>query len=179
MAFGRIASRYSKSLLDIAKSNEELDSVKADMDAVQQICKESKELISLLHSPIVKTADKKAVLQKIFAGLGGTSQTFIAFLVERSREATLPLVAENYIKAYNNLKGINKATITSAVPLSKDTLAKLESYVKGILGLNEVELDNQIDASIIGGIVIKHEDKLLDLSVSKELREIRKKLIYN
>ena len=179
MAFGRIASRYSKSLLDIAQSNKELDKVKADMDVVQQICGESKDLTSLLNNPIVKTADKKAVLQKIFASLGKTSQSFIAFLVDRGRESTLPLVAENYIKAYNSLNGINKATVISAVPLSKDTLAKLESYTKEVLGLNDVELSNEVDASIIGGIIIKHEDKLLDLSVSKELREIRKTLIYN
>jgi F-type H+-transporting ATPase subunit delta len=179
MAFGRIASRYSKSLLEIAQGNNELDKVKADMDAVQQICMNSKDLISLLNNPIVKTADKKAVLQKIFASLGKTTQSFISFLVDRNREATLPMVAENYIKAYNTLKGINKATVTSAIPLSKETLTKLENYTKGILGLTEVELDNQIDPSIIGGIIIKHEDKLLDLSVSKELREIRKTLIYN
>jgi F-type H+-transporting ATPase subunit delta len=79
MAFGRIASRYSKSLLEIAQGNNELDKVKADMDAVQQICMNSKDLISLLNNPIVKTADKKAVLQKIFASLGKTTQSFISF----------------------------------------------------------------------------------------------------
>lgn len=179
MVSGRIALRYSKSLVDIARTNKELDNVKEDMDVVQQVCNNSKELVALLHSPIVKKSDKKAVLQKVFNGLGKTSNHFIAFLVERSREAELPQVAAHYIGEYNTLKGIAKATVTSAVQLSDSTLNQIKSYTKSLLGLDDLVLSNEVDASIIGGVIIKHEDKLLDLSVSKELREIRKTLIYN
>ena len=55
----------------------------------------------------------------------------------------------------------------------------MKSYVSTLLGKADINLTNDVDPTIIGGIIIKHEDKLLDKSVSKELREIRKQLIYN
>lgn len=179
MASTRIALRYSKSLLDLATQAGDLDGIKADMDTVIDTCSESKELVSLLNNPIVKASDKKAVLAKVFKSTSATTQNFIDFLVDKKREGELPLVAQNYIASYNNMKGIATATVISAVELSEETLSKIKSYITGILGKEGIELTNEIDPSIIGGVIIKHEDKLLDMSVSKELREIRKTLIYN
>jgi F-type H+-transporting ATPase subunit delta len=179
MASSRIALRYSKSLLELATQAGDLDNIKADMEAVASTCSESKELISLLRNPIVQASDKKAVLGKVFKSTTATTQKFIDFLVDKKREGELPLVAQNFISSYNEMKGIAKATVVSAVNLSEETIAKLKTYASGVLGKEGIELTNEIDPSIIGGVIIKHEDKLLDMSVSKELREIRKTLIYN
>ncbi|MBT8326253.1 MAG: ATP synthase F1 subunit delta [Bacteroidia bacterium] len=179
MTSSRIAVRYSKSLLDIATQSSELDKVKADMDSVMDTCTDSKDLRNLLKNPIVKAEDKKAVLRKVFQATTSTTQGFIDFLVDKKREAELPMVAQNFISSYNDLNGIAEATVISAVALSEETLLKIKSYASGLLGKDDIALKNEIDPSIIGGIVIKHEDKLLDMSVSKELREIRKTLIYN
>ena len=179
MASSRIALRYSKSLLELADQAGELEKVKADMDTVGATCAGSKDLVSLLNNPIVGAKDKKAVLGKVFAQTTSITQNFIAFLVDKKRENELPMVAQQFVSAYDDMKGIAKATVVSAVELSEDTLGKIKSYVVGMLGKDEIELTNEIDPSIIGGVIIKHEDKLMDLSVSKELREIRKTLIYN
>lgn len=156
-----------------------IDQVKKDMDTVVSVCSGSKDLLMLLKNPIVKTADKQAVLVKVFAECSKGTQDFIQFLVKSKRESELPMVAHQFIRAYDELKGIAKATVVSALPLNEDTLNKVKMYLKSITGSSEIELHNEIDPSIIGGIVIKHEDKLLDMSVARELREIRKELIYN
>jgi F-type H+-transporting ATPase subunit delta len=153
--------------------------VKGDMDNVVQICAESKELRSLLKNPIVKIEDKKAVLAKVFSSTDETTRTFISLLADRRREAELANVATNFISSYNEMKGIASATVVTATALTGDALADMKSYVSTLLGKADIDLTNDVDPSIIGGIVIKHEDKLLDKSVSKELREIRKQLIYN
>ena len=179
MASSRIASRYSKSLLDLANAAKSLDKVKADMDTVLSTCAESKDLVNLLNNPIVKPSDKKEVLKKVFKGCTTLSTDFIAFLVDKKREDHLPMVAQLFIQAYDKQNGISKATVVSAVALSKETLETVRRYVQGLTSTADVELTNEIDASIIGGMVIKHEDRLLDMSVAKELREIRKELILN
>ena len=179
MASSRIASRYSKSLLDLANKAGKLEEVKSDMDAVAAICSESKELQNLLKNPIVNADDKKGVLAKVFNNTQTLTQEFISFLVEKNREEELHQVAIGFVDSYNEMKGIAKATVVSAIPLNTDTLAQMKSYVEGLIGKADIELINEVDPSIIGGVVIKHEDKLLDKSVSKELREIRKQLIYN
>ncbi|MBT6236507.1 MAG: ATP synthase F1 subunit delta [Bacteroidetes bacterium] len=179
MSTSRIASRYSKSLIEIANASGKLDAVKSDMEAVSAICSESKELINLLKNPIVNAEDKKAVLTKVFANTNETTQEFIGYLADKKRESELPNVAEHYVLAYNKMKGIANATVVSAEALSKDAMANMKNYVSGLLGKKDIELSNEVDPFIIGGVIIKHEDRLLDKSVSKELREIRKKLIYN
>ncbi|PCJ64130.1 MAG: F0F1 ATP synthase subunit delta [Bacteroidetes bacterium] len=179
MASSRIAIRYSKSLLDLAKEGGQIEEVKNDMDVVLAICADSKDLSNLLKSPIVKAEDKKAVLSKVFKNTTDTTKNFISFLIDKKREEELPMVASYFISSYNDMKGIARATVISAVSLSDETLTQMKSYVEGILGKEDIELTNEVDPAIIGGIIVKHEDKLLDKSVSKELREIRKQLIYN
>jgi len=179
MASSRIASRYSKSLYDLAKQGEELSSVKNDMDTVADVCSGSKDLINLLRNPIVTTKDKQAVLAKVFSSCSPTTLNFISYLVGKKREAELPMIADQFISSYDEMKGISRATVVSAIPLGDSTMNKLKSYIKGLIGSEELELKNIVDPTIIGGMVIKHEDRLLDLSVAKELREIRKELIYN
>ncbi len=179
MASSRIAARYSKSLLDLAIEKGQLEQVKSDMDGVAEICSSSKDLVNLLKNPIVNSGDKKAVLNTVFSSSSDTTKQFIGFLVDKKREQELPLVAEQFVASYDQMKGIAKATVVSAVQLSTETMAKVKTYVVGLLGKGDIELNNMVDPSLIGGVIIKHEDKLLDMSVSKELREIRKTLIYN
>ncbi len=179
MATSRIATRYSSSLLDLAKSSNKLDVVKDDMDVIVKIYAESKDLRSLLNNPIVKIEDKKEVLAKVFASTDETTLTFISLLADRRREGELANVATNFISSYNEMKGITSATVVTATALTGDALADMKSYVSTLLGKADINLTNDVDPTIIGGIIIKHEDKLLDKSVSKELREIRKQLIYN
>ncbi len=163
----------------MATAGGKLEAIKGDMEAITAICAESKELRNLLKNPIVTADNKKAVLAKVFSGTDKISQDFIAYLTEKRRESELSNVASQYITAYNEIKGVASATVVSATALSADAMAQMKSYVSGLLGKTDIELSNEVDASIIGGVIIKHEDKLMDKSVSKELREIRKKLIYN
>lgn len=179
MSVSRIASRYSKSLIESARDNGKLEAVKADMETVLATCEESKELRNLLKNPIIKASGKRAVLAKVFSKTDGMTQDFIAYLVEKRRESELATIAAQYIGLYNQLKGISSATVITAAALSQETMSQMKKYVSVLLQKNDVELNNKVDAAIIGGVIIRHEDKLLDKSVSKELREIRKTLIYN
>ena len=86
MASSRIASRYSKSLLDLAIVGSKLEEVKNDMDAVATICSESRELTNLLNNPIVASAAKKAILTKVFANTNELTRSFVSFLVDKKRE---------------------------------------------------------------------------------------------
>jgi F-type H+-transporting ATPase subunit delta len=179
MASSRIASRYSKSLLDLAILGSKLEEVKNDMDAVATICSESRELTNLLNNPIVASAAKKAILTKVFANTNELTRSFVSFLVDKKREGELHMVATNFIASYKEMRGIASATVISAMPMNEATHAKMKKYVETLIGKSDIEITNVVDPTIIGGIIIKHEDKLLDKSVSKELREIRKQLIYN
>lgn len=175
----RIADRYAKSLLDISKEKGNLDEVKSDMTAVLETLSGSKELSNLLANPIVPSKDKKEVLSKVFSNQSETSRNFLLFVTDKGREGVLGEIASRFIKTYDKLKGIARASVTSAIPLNEASMATIKRYLSGALGVDQIELETKIDPSIIGGMLIRYEDKLLDLSIAKELREIRKEIIYN
>lgn len=179
MASSRIASRYSKSLFDLAIQDNKIEQIKEDMLLIESICESSNDLIALLKNPIVKAESKKAVMLKLIGVTDKSTQDFVSFLIDKKREEELPSIASQFIASYNQMKGISQATVVSAVPLSDTKLSQMQSYVEQLLNQSDIQLHNEVDPSIIGGVIIKYEDKLLDKSVSKELREIRKQLIYN
>lgn len=179
MSVSRVASRYSKSLIESARESGKLEAVKSDMEMVLDTCETSKDLRNLLKNPLVNVGDKKAVVALVFAKTDKMTQNFVSYLVEKRRESELATVATQYIALYNELKGISSATVITATALSQEAMVQMREYVGTLLQKSDVELKNVVDAAIIGGVIIRHEDKLLDKSVSRELREIRKTLIHN
>lgn len=176
---GRIANAYSKAIFDQAKSSGQIDAIYADMNLIATTIEGSKELKNLLSNPVVGNADKKAVLNKIFAQTSEITRKSFDLLCDKKRENELLAVSHSYVKMYDQSKGINKVAVISALPLDSDLQNRVKSYIQNVLNLDNVEMSNEVDANIIGGIIIKHEDKLLDLSVASELKRIRKEIIYN
>lgn len=175
----RIAKRYAGSLLDQAMQGGQLQTMVSDMKTVSEVCKQSRDLKAMLKSPVVKSNKKLAVLEQVFAGLSDLSKTLMRVLLDNKREAYLPAVADAFVAMYNEKSGIAEATVTSAHPLDTDSVETIKRYLASRLGKSQVHLNNVIDQKVIGGMVIRYEDKLLDMSVAKELKEIRKQLIYN
>jgi len=179
MASSRIASRYSKSLFDLASHENKIEQVKEDMILLETFGQSSTELVNLLKNPIVKADVKQSVMDKILVGTEALTQKLVSFLLQKKREEELFTIATQFLNTYRQMKGISQATVISAVSLSEKNLSMIQKYVEDLLGQPGIQLNNEIDLSILGGIVVKHEDMLLDKSVSKELREIRKQIIYN
>ena len=80
---------------------------------------------------------------------------------------------------YDQNKGVVKVSVKSAIALDDKSLEDVKRYLKGLVKEDDLQIVNTVDPSVIGGMVIQFDDKLLDLSIAKELKEIRKQLIYN
>jgi F-type H+-transporting ATPase subunit delta len=175
----RVAARYSKSLFELAVSQQRDELVYTEMNDLISIISGSPDLASLFRNPIVSASDKRKVSTEVFKDFSESSKNFINLVIAKKREDELSEMAASYIRQYDAVNGLAKATVRSAIPLNENTLSKVRKYLQGAIGMENVQLENIIDASVIGGMVIRYEDRLLDLSVSKELQEIRKQLIYN
>ena len=103
MASSRIASRYSKSLFDLAKNANKVEQVKADMDFIESICKSSRDLTALLKNPVVKAESKKAIMLKLIHETEKSTQDFVSFLIDKKREEELPLIAAQFLATYNQI----------------------------------------------------------------------------
>ncbi len=175
----RVATRYAKSLLDLAQAQSTDSKVYEEMLSFSQLSSSSAELKSLLGNPVVSGNDKLKVLNIIFDGSSSLTKDFVSLVVSRKRESELTNIANDYIKRYDDLKGVTKVTVKSAIALNEKSLGDVKRYLAGIINQDELQIENVIDPEVIGGMVIQFEDKLLDLSIAKELKEIRKQLIYN
>lgn len=175
----RIANRYAKSILAEAIASGKQSEVYEDMRHIATLCSESKDLLNLLKSPVVPESKKLNALTSIFASVQDLTKSLLGLLTANRREGYLPAIAQSYIKMYFDQSGIAEATVTSAYALDEEALGTISKYLSGKLGKPEIRLQNVVDKKVIGGFVIRYEDKLLDMSVSKELKEIRKQLIYN
>lgn len=149
------------------------------MSSLVETANSSADLTDLLKNPVVSSSDKNKVLNQLFPSLSEESSEFLKLVLSKRREAYLIDMAQQYIGMYNEENGIATATVLSAIPLSDEVMNKVKSYLSSALNKSDIRLVNTIDSSVIGGMVVRYQDRLLDLSVAKELKELRKHLIYN
>lgn len=177
MATPRVASRYAKSLLTLAEERKELDVVERDIHLVLNTVKASAELERLLASPVLKPDQKQRVLDAVFKPhLSPLMMEFITILVRKGRVGILAAVAEACVMVIRTMKGIQTAEVITAAPLegaAKDRiLAELKRLHNG-----DVELKESVNPELIGGFVLRVEDRMLDASVRRSLNRLRRELI--
>ncbi|GAA4352120.1 ATP synthase F1 subunit delta [Hymenobacter saemangeumensis] len=180
MSEQRAASRYAKSLLDLAQERGTLAEVKQDMDLFSKTLTENRDLRLLLRNPIVKQDKKLAILQAIFNGkVSALTEKFLGIVSQHNRESALEWVASEFHTQYNLMRGMQEASVTSATPLTPALRAEMVELVKRQTGLASVELTEKVDPSLIGGFVLRIGDQQIDDSVRSSLRKMRISLQEN
>lgn len=176
----RVASRYVKSLLDLAVSQKSLDKVHDDMRLFAATIDKSRELELMLKSPVIKHDKKNAILSSIFKSkVSALTMAFIDILTKKNREPLLPEISKEFHNAYNNYKGIGKASVTTTVAMDAKTRQQFENIVKQLSNRKEVELEEKIDKDLIGGFILNVEDKQIDASIKNNLKKLKLKFSEN
>jgi F-type H+-transporting ATPase subunit delta len=173
----RVASRYAKSLIELAKERGVLEQVKGDIVMFKEAADGSRDLAVMLKSPIVSHHTKAVILRKIFGGkVHEMTSLFFDIVCRKNRESVLRSVAEAFLHQYNEVKGIQRAKVVSAVPLTSDARAKLEQVIASMSG-KTVELSESVDESLIGGYVLTVGDRQIDDSVKGRLEGLKSALM--
>src|SRR4030095_10225797 len=171
----RIASRYAKSLMDLAVEQGKLEVVFQDINLFAEATK-NRDLSLLLKSPIVKSDKKEKVLDAIFSDkIDPLTNSFLHIIIRKGRESQLAEIAQEFINQYREIKGISIVNVVSAEPISDDTLSSIrKKLVDSKMTRGNIEFKTTVDKNLIGGFVISFEDKLYDASVKHQLDELRK-----
>ncbi|HWY38538.1 MAG TPA: ATP synthase F1 subunit delta [Bacteroidia bacterium] len=174
-----VATRYAKSLLQLAVEKGQLENVYADMKHVQSLCEKNKDLANFLHSPIINAGKKVSVIKEIFKGrVSDMSLGFFTILAGKRREMYMADIAKSFVAQYKEYKNILTAVITSAAGIDATVKAKVLELVKQTTK-GEVELVEKVDKDLIGGFVLRIGDKQVDASVSRKLNDLRKTFTEN
>jgi F-type H+-transporting ATPase subunit delta len=176
----RVASRYAKSLLDLAIEQGQLEQVHGDMMYLQQLTKQSRDFLSLLRSPVVKADTKIKAINAVTAGkVTPLTTSFIHLMTSKAREAVLPEIITSFINQYKEHKGIKTVKLTTAVPVSDAVKAEIVAQVKKSGGFENLELLETVDPNIIGGFVLQADDQLIDASIAYDLKNISRQFENN
>ncbi len=170
----QVASRYAKSLIDLAEEQNVLEKVKADIEGVVKTLRENGELRAVLANPIVSPDKKFAVLNQIFgASVEPMIMAFFKIVVNKGRSGSLYDTAKQFVEEYNVRKGIIKATVISAAPLSEKNRQEIAQVVEEATR-GQVVLDAQVNPDLIGGFILKVGDKQFDTTISSRLTRLKK-----
>lgn len=180
MPNARLAGRYAKSLLDLAIEQGQLEAVYADMNYIQAVCNASSEFVNMLRSPIIKADQKSSILAAVLKNkVGVLTNSFIVLLVKKGRESDLHEIANTFIAQYNTMKGIHQVTLTTAVEISAEMKNAIEQKVKSDNQFAGIALTTKTDESLIGGFVLEFNNNLLDASILRDLKDIKKQFLKN
>ena len=169
----KVTIRYAKSLLTLSNELNKLEEVYTDMRFLRELCSDSKDFLMLLKSPIIKVDLKLSVLNKILnKNISDLSMSFIELVTKKKRESLLKDIANDFLNLYNVEKNITPVVLTTAVKIDDVLRKEVLSFIKK-QGKENIELVEKVDASIVGGAIIKMGDKQLDTSVSSKIKLLK------
>ena len=168
----RVASRYAKSVFDLANEHSTLEEVHNDMVNIKETVEGSRELEVLLKSPIVNSSKKLSILNSLFGDSNDLTKKFFMLVVKKGREADLFETAKQFHLLYNAKKGIEMAEVITPFELTDDLRNSFKEKVRQLSGQQGVELKEKIDKSLIGGFILNIEGKQIDESVKTRLQKI-------
>ncbi len=173
MRLSRAASRYAKAILSLAIDGNEAPAVNEDMKSVLVTINNSKDLRDFLSSPIVNADKKRSSLKEIFKSTGTLSMNLFDLLVDNKRADILQDVATSYILLFEEMNKREIATVTTAVEITPDLEKKVLAKAKELAG-REVTLVKKIDATILGGFILRVGDKEINASIKNKFGELKR-----
>lgn len=177
MLANQLATKYAQAIFEIADEKQLLDQVEAELTMVENQINTYSDLSTLIYHPQVLPQAKKETLNQIFGQeVMDFVLTFLMLLVDKRRETILPAIIREYVKLANGARNIVEAQVTTAMPFEPEQQAALITKLSLVTG-KKIVLKTQIDKAIIGGIIVKIGDKLIDGSVVRQLETLKNALL--
>jgi F-type H+-transporting ATPase subunit delta len=171
---GEVGARYASALFELAKDEGQLAPVAADLKSLKSMLAESRDLRSVLASPIFDSAIKGRALAALAdrAGFSALTTKFLGVLAAQRRAAALRAVIAAFEKLEADYRGVIAAEVTTAVALTPEQERGLAAALRQALG-KEPEIDARVDPGILGGVKVKVGSRLYDASLKSRLDSLK------
>ncbi|WP_287373767.1 ATP synthase F1 subunit delta [Prosthecochloris sp.] len=174
-----IASRrYAKALLEVAEEGGLAEAVANDLEVIRVTLDHSRDLVTMLKSPIIKGDTKARILKEVFSGLSEKTLLFINLLCRKKRASILQDVIDEYSALQDERDGIVNVDVASAVELDDEQSKKLIDGLAKYTG-KKVKARLSLDKALLGGVTVKIGDTILDNSVKHQLQQLNSALTEN
>jgi F-type H+-transporting ATPase subunit delta len=170
-----IAAVYARSLFEVAKEQNKLDSVREQLGQFAGALEETRELQVFFFSPYFSTAEKEDGLDRAVSGADPAVVNFLKLLIENHRMPVIFRVRREYDRLWEEENKLLPVRVTSAVELDKSTVSQIGDKIAEQTG-RKVELSSDVDPDILGGIVVRVGNSILDASIRNRLEQLRKQV---
>src|SRR4051794_13336069 len=174
-AMEEIAQVYARSLFEVAQERDKLDEVRDQIGQFADALSESRELQTFFFSPYFSTEEKKQGLGKALDGADETVANFLAVLIENHRMPALFRVRRELDRMWQDVNQLLPVQITSAVELDEAVTRQIGEEIGRQTG-RKVELTSSVDPDVLGGIVVRVGNSILDASIRTRLERLRKQV---
>ena len=171
MIGSKISRRYAIALFSLGQEDGNFEKYGADLAEFSKFCHDNEEFGQVIADPIFAVEERKAVLLAVLekSGFSDVVKNFLKLLVDKNRMAAIGAITEYYSRLTDEVSNIARAEITTAMPLKSNTLRRVEKSLERLTS-KKIKSEVKEDQDLIGGIVVKIGDLILDGSVKAQLK---------
>lgn len=167
-----VGNRYASSLFEVGLELEKTDQFYKELESLKGILESEKDFVNVLEHPRIRGVEKKEIINNVFGKIYSKEVlNLLQIVVDKRRESDLFDIIEEYDSIYNNYNKKLSVTAVTTVPMNEVSMEKLTKVLEEKTG-TKITLKNEIDKSILGGIMLKTKERVIDGTVLSELRNM-------
>ncbi|MCR4585927.1 MAG: F0F1 ATP synthase subunit delta [Lachnospiraceae bacterium] len=173
-----VAKTYGDALFTLALEENKTDILCSEVESLVSILKDNPELKALMNHPKITREEKLKVVEDVFKGrLDDELTGFLVLLLKKDRYSELDAILEYFTAKVKEFKGIGVAFVTSAVELRDAQKDEIKNKLLATTDYRQMEMHYIVDKSLIGGVIIRLGDRVVDSSIRTRLEGIKKELV--
>ena len=173
-----ISKTYGDALFELAVEEGKIDVLSEEILQLQKVLADNEDFGRLMNHPKIIVEEKIQVAKNVFEGrVSDELLGFLTIIISKDRYRDIDDILDYFIAEVKRYKGIGVATVTTAVPLKEEQCSKIEQRLLGTTQYAKMEMHFQVDETLIGGMVVRIGDRVVDSSIRTKLNELQKELL--
>ena len=173
-----ISKTYGDALFELAVEKDKVDVLLEEIEQLQEVLSKNEEFGSLMNHPKIIKEEKIQVAKEVFEGrVSEELLGFLTIIISKDRYKDIDAILDYFVAEVKRYKGIGVATVTTAVPLKEEQCKKIEQKLLDTTQYTKMEMHYYLDESLIGGMVVRIGDRVVDSSIKTKLSELQKELL--
>ena len=172
-----VSKTYGDALFELATEESKQDALYEEALGIKKLIEENDDFIKMMNHPQISREDKETVIENVFKGRASDDMTgFLTLLVQNGRFAELESVIDYFIAKIKEYKKIGVAYVVTPLPLSDNQKSDIEKKLLDTTDYESMEMNYEIDESLIGGMTIRVGDRVVDSSIKSKLEKLTAEL---
>ena len=174
MIGAKVSKRYAKALFSLGQEDDNFQQYGRDLTEFTRICQDNPDFLEVIANPIFAVEERKKVLQFVLdkSSFSDRTKNFLNLLLDKDRIGAMEAITDHYLRLVDEVSDIARAEIITARPLKEEALGRIEKSLEGLTS-KKIKSEVREDRGLIGGIVVKIGDLVLDGSVKAQLEGLQ------